>query len=262
MAKNFYKILTGVVVCAASTVAFANGDNFNSGKSYAKPGLSFGIEGGYGYMSTPEATYPNDYAYDEVYKYTSSTDTGDSVWGVHVAYDFKIKPNVLMGFEVGYKSLGTNNHSLAFEDISSDAESDTYYLQGSREYDQDAIDFLLTTHIYLYQGLNVFGKIGAAYVRSDITQSASSDEDIPGFDIPIEALNGDNEIWRIEPELSLGVGYMFNNHVDVHAAYTYIGGATDQPIVTASPDYSNAQNQPLAKVYSTNMFTVGISYTF
>jgi opacity protein-like surface antigen len=66
-------------------------------------------------------------------------------------------------------------------------------------------------------------------------------------------------LWRIEPELSIGLGYMFSNHIDIHAAYTYIGGANDQPIVNVR---ENGSFFPKAKVYSTNMLMAGISYTF
>lgn len=261
MTKNFYKLLTGVAICAASTVAFANGDNYHStGKSYAKPGFSVGIDGGYGYMSSPEETYPNNYTVDEEYKYTSDADVGDYTWGVHVAYDFKVRPNTLLGFELGYKDLGSNHHQYAYEDLSS--AEDQYYFQGSRDYQQNAVDLLLTAHCYLYQGFNVFGKVGAAYVRSDVTQTATSDTDSEFFNIPLSALEGETDIWRLEPEVSLGVGYTFSNHVDVHAAYTYIGGANDQPIVETGITDNNSMYQSEAKVYSTNMLMLGISYIF
>jgi hypothetical protein len=102
-------------------------------------------------------------------------------------------------------------------------------------------------------------------VESDIKQCASSDtnESTPA-DIPYAALEGDNSIWRIEPEISLGIGYTFHNHLDIHGAYTYIGGANDQQIIDKSlfSDSNNSAYEPKARVYKTNILMVGIAYTF
>lgn len=303
MTRNFFKILTGAAICAASTVAFASNDNFNSTTSYAKPGFSVGIDGGYGYLSSPEASYPNGYNGEMsgfpmplqiYYHYTDNAEIGDFVWGAHIGYDFKIKPDLLVGFELGYKDLGHSSYGYNFEDLShglpgvknnlaAGDDDDTTLLNASRNYNQNAVDLLLTTHYYIFKGLNIFGKAGLAYVRSNVVQSVSSDEpDIIAFinPIPLEAESGDNTIWRFEPEVSFGVGYTFNQHFDIHAAYTYIGGANDQPIIDNSINSSSQRGDaqftvdgissssntamylPTAKVYSTNMITAGISYTF
>lgn len=258
--SNFSKILLGAAVCAASTVAFASGDSYGRGtEPFIKGGWSIGIDGGYGYISSPEANYPNDYHFDDAYIYSSFADVGDWVWGAHIARDFKVSTNLLMGMELGYKYLGSNDHGYSYQSTEDD---DFFFFEGSRSYQQNAVDFLLTAHYYLCHGLNIFGKAGVAYVNSDVSQHAHSDTDAEQVDIALSALEGDNDIWRLEPEFSLGVGYTFKNHIDIHAAYTYIGGANDQPIVNYSPFENDSMFQAKAKVYSTNMVMAGISYTF
>jgi hypothetical protein len=271
--KEFSKILAFAAISAASSVALANGDGYHH--PLLKEGFIVGIDGGYGYLSTPEAIYPNNYnnyiykitpvveavmtdSMSTAYKYTSDTDTGGFAWGAHIGYDFVTKPNMLVGFELGYKDLGKSMVKMAYK--SYNVDSDSYYYQGSRKYTQNAVDALLTTNYFIYKGLNIFGKAGAAYVRSDIDQHATSDFDSSSPNgIPLSALEGDNSIWRIEPEISLGVGYLFDHNLDLHAAYTYVGGANDQSIEDRS---SSASNLPKARVYSTNMLMIGISYTF
>jgi hypothetical protein len=261
--RNFSKILAFAAISAASTVAYAGGDPYHHNHMMADGGFVFGIDGGYGYLSTPEAAYPNNFINEETYKYTSSVDAGDYVWGVHVGYDFRIKPGCIMGLELGYKDLGSTSQKIAYQELG----EDTYYSDASRDYKQNAVDMLITANHYIYKGLNVFGKVGAAYVRSDIDQHATSDTSNPFLaEIPITAYEGDNSIWRIQPEFSFGVGYMFSNHVDVHASYTYIGGANDQPLVDVGTDVNGYSTDtayyPKARVYSTNMLMVGLSYTF
>lgn len=262
MTNNLSKIFLGIAVCAASTVAIANGSNFQStpSSSFAKQGFIIGVDGGYGHLSTPEAAYPNDQTYtDDVtnitYKDTSDSDIGDWVWGAHIGYDFKVRPDMLIGLEAGYKDLGSSKISANSSATDEDGNLLTS-VDFSRKYEQNAVDILLTMHYYIYHGFNIFGKAGIAYVRSEIDQSQSAY--ISRIDsVTVNDLNtGDNDIWRLEPEASLGIGYTFSCGVDVHAAYTYVGGADDQPY-TDSYD-----NLPKAKVYSTNMATLGVSYTF
>lgn len=263
MKKQFSKILMGTIICAASTVAFASGDSYNrSTGSFIKDGWSIGIDGGYGYLSSPEAFYPNDFSVatdGTVDTYTASAEVGDWVWGVHIARDFRISTNMLLGLELGYKDLGdANNHINHERTTNRDNIIHEYNETLNRDYSQNAVDFLLTAHYYLWQGLNIFGKAGVAYVQSDTNQFYDNTFPIEDGGPIIEPLNGDNDIWRLEPEFSLGVGYMFKCNIDIHAAYTYIGGANDQPIATPE----NAMFLPKAKVYSTNMVMAGISYTF
>jgi len=255
MTKSFSKFLTGIAVCSFSVMAFAN----SNPTSFAKDGFSVGIDGGYGYLSSPEEPYPNNYT-NENDVYSSDTEIGDYVWGLHIGYDFKISPNTLFGFELGYKDLGRSLNNFSYK-----AQGhDYYWSMFSRENHQNAIDFLLTAHYFIYKGLNIFGKAGAAYVRSHVNQNVSSDTIIfvPLNAIPLDALTGDNSIWRLEPEMSIGVGYTFSNHFDIHTAYTHIGGAKDQPVIVHSSEENNAVYLPTAKVYSSNMIMLGISYTF
>ena len=259
--RNFSKILAFAAISAASTVAYAGGDPYHHNHMMADGGFVFGVDAGYGYLSTPEETYPNNYTYNSTYKYSADTDAGDYVWGAHVGYDIRVKPGTVVGMELGYKDLGKTTAGYTY----TTSGSTTHIFDLSRKYEQNAVDLLLTTKHFIYKGFNIFGKVGAAYVKSNIDQHASSDTtaDTMVSHVPLAAIEGDNSIWRIEPEMSIGVGYTFYNHLDVHAAYTYIGGANDQPIVDVSNSSTNTSvYYPKARVYSTNMLMVGISYTF
>ena len=66
----------------------------------------------------------------------------------------------------------------------------------------------------------------------------------------------------MEPEVSVGAGYAFTNNLDLHLAYTYIGGANDQSVEVNNLAGANAAYLPKAKVYSSNMVMLGLSYTF
>ena len=57
MKKYLIGIAAGVALCIAGC-AFAAGDTF----AKAKDAGYIGIEGGYGFLNTPEATYPKDYS--------------------------------------------------------------------------------------------------------------------------------------------------------------------------------------------------------
>ena len=93
---NLSKILIGAAICSSSTLAFANSNNL-----YHQPGFLIGIDGGYGYFSSPEQQYPNDYN-NEYDVYNSNSDIGDYVWGAHIGYDFKIKSIIMYKCQNSY----------------------------------------------------------------------------------------------------------------------------------------------------------------
>jgi len=255
--KNFSKILALTAISAVSTIALANGDNYHHHPiNNIKEGFVLGVDFGYGFLSSPEEMYPDNYRLSETsYKYSHSADLGSYIWGAHIGYDFKVKPYMLMGFELGYKDLGDSRQVVDLQQ----SNSSYFIFQGSRKYDQTAVDLMLTAHRYIYKGLNVFGKAGLAYVSSEVKQSATSDTDDAYGNLPFTAETGNNTIWRLEPELSIGAGYSISNNFDIHLAYTYIGGANDQPIVEV---YDDMPFLPKAKVYSSNIVMLGLSYTF
>jgi hypothetical protein len=262
--KNHIKVLTGLAICVSVTAAYANGDIQTS---YAKPGFVVGLEGGWGNLNTPDPVYPRGFIlpFDTATVYFNKDhDIGDFMWGAHVGYDFQTGSNSLVGVELGYKDLGRSKYSSNLginfdEDSSIDFATDF-----SRKIDQQAVDLLLSYHYFVYQGFNVFAKAGVADVYSKTRQnlSVSLDTDdttfnnirIPAaiFNGEISALSGSKSIWRLEPEVQLGAGYMFAQHVNVYAFYDHIGDT----------DSSVGDHLTQAKVYNSNSVWAGISYTF
>lgn len=149
-------------------------------------------------------------------------------WGAYIGYDFAVQAKTLIGVELGYKSVKgfQNLIIIPFWRLFDDSE-------------QDTTDLLLTAHYYIARGWHIFGKAGLAYVEARHTGQCIWCSGIV-----------DKER-RIEPELSIGTGYTFYGHFDVHAAYTYIGGTDD-----------HEHQYPKARVYSTNMLMLGVSYKF
>jgi hypothetical protein len=260
--NNYVKVLTGLAICASAS-AYASGDYM---PSYAKAGFVVGVEGGYGFLNTPNPTYPKDFTYqinpDTIYgvtipglraTYEKTNDIGSFMWGVHAGYDFLTGPHSLVGLELGYKDLGQSKYSneLYLHELHAALTGGGSHptLDISRKIDQQALDLLLTYHYFVYQGFNVFAKAGVA----DVYSTTDQDFDVKHVD-EIHALEGKESIWRFEPEMQLGAGYMFAQHVNVYAYYDHIGDGSDTGNVV--------DHLTQAKVYGSNSLWAGISYTF
>lgn len=195
MTKKFSKISIGAIILAAYSAVLANGSNLQPSTSYAKEGFVIGFYDGIGTTLTANN------------KYSFAT-------GINFGYDFKITSNLLVGLESGLKTVNVHN---------------------SEAYTQDAFDLLLTTHYYLYKGLNIFGKAGAAYMISDI--------------------NSDKQLYKIEPEFNLGVGYTFRKAIDANISFISTIGANDSKTKGAY----NAGYLSNPKVYASRAFMFGLS---
>ncbi|KPJ67377.1 MAG: hypothetical protein AMJ43_03700 [Coxiella sp. DG_40] len=223
-----------------------------------KPGWVVGANVGWGYLDAPEdnlAFGDNDYYHiPDLTHLSQSHDIGDIVWGVHGGRTFSITYNMLLGFDVGYKDLGRSKYKSTGKWNGSYISP--FYL--SRKVDQQAIDILLTCNYFVWQGLNLFAKAGMAYVGSTTKQT---------FDIMYESLpyNAKKSIWELRPELIFGMGYMFNNHIDVHLLYDYIYGVSETKWNKYGDDYWNGKYGPIPpkpRTYGANLVMGGISYTF
>jgi len=258
---NFHKFLISTFATfAISASALANGYIPTSTPSYAQPGFIIGVDTGYGYVHSPESVYPSDSTFtldNASINYGSTNDIGHWVWGAHVGYDFSVLSNFLFGCELGYKDLGRSNNGFALNISDSEEEIGSGSL--SRGYHQSAVDFLFTAHYYPIEGLNFFGKIGAAYVRSSDSQQLDTsdisidDENTTPIRTIIRSLgSGHHTIWRLEPEFSLGVGYTFSSNIDVYVAYNHTCGSSQDTTLLPTQ----------AIVYPTNSISGGISYKF
>jgi hypothetical protein len=261
-------------------------------------GLEIGVEGGYGILGTPENDLFDspDFSTNNSYStqtalFDQSHDIGDFVWGVHVGYNFKITEHALLGFELGYKNLGGSNYSGTSKYTQQnkyqypigpnpqDVDSERYNTNTSAKVDinQQAVDLLFTGHYFIWQSLNLFGKIGVAYVDSEINQKASATRNdhtiqyISGQPYPVPqdftstiTNNYDESIWRFRPEIALGIGYTFMQHLDVHLVYDYIF-AFDRDVDTSGFGFywnNDVPNTISPYIYSSSSVMLGASWIF
>jgi len=262
MKKYLIGIAAGVALCIAGC-AFAAGDTFaRNGTGYV------GVEGGYGFLNTPEASYPKDFGtypfYEDVSNYATTTEKGEAVWGFHAGYDFKISRVWALGIEIGYKDLGESKYTSTWTDYENYQE--VYQLvefNGSRKINQSAFDLLLTARAFVWKGLDFFAKGGMAYVGSTTDQDLTYQVMAGGTIHNLQPWDGKSTIWRIRPEVAIGAGYLFTPHFHVYLAYDYIAGANN------GDDSENNMNEaagaampPRAKVYDFNAGFVGAEYRF
>ena len=267
-------------------------------------GLEVGVEAGYGYLGTPDHNLldnPNSY-YDSpglisIYQFDEKHKLGALVWGLNLGYNFKISSNGMLGFEIGYKDLGKSSYNSEIQNTDQSkyrtpvgtSGSDVYDSERStlsgfiqRNIDQQAIDLLLTGRYFLGQNLNILGKVGVAYVRSETKQSATAttinhDYFYDSVDMTytwsdynlVHTDNYDHTIWRFRPEIALGVSYIFNKHLDLHVVWSHIFGFDSTVDTGEANNYyyyyygeEYLPRYPTAYIYSSNSVVLGVSWVF
>jgi len=246
-------ILASIGLAALTTVT-AYAGTMGAQATYPM-GFSVGGDIGYGYLSTQE-TYLK--ALNEVGSpdiLTQHKGIGRFIWGAHAGYDTPVLERLLLGVEVGYKDMGRSSYSsynYSPASVNKDLLSTTVRVE------QQAVDFLLSSRLYVLNGLNLFGKAGAAYVRSNTSSNYSETFTTVG---PFTTfISEDPTTWRIRPEFDLGVGYSFTHNLDLHVMYTYING-TDGDTNGLSRFYSFGQNSTVG-TFGYNALSAGLSYYF
>jgi len=241
--------------CLLTSSVFASGraNILHQPTSYAMPGWVVGADVGWGYLGTPKDNltipyYPN---------FPQSHDIGDVVWGIHGGRTFDITRNALLGFEVGYKDLGKSKYK------SSGEWDPPRIVNLTRKVGQQTIDVLLTGNYFVWHGFNLFAKAGMAYVGST-TEQTFYDSNFPHEKLPY--YNTKKSIWRLRPEVILGMAYMFNNHIDIHVLYDYIYGVSETkwgPYGGSDYIWQVVRSFPSKpRIYGANLVMGGISYTF
>jgi hypothetical protein len=267
--QKFIRVLTGLAICASAS-AYAMGEY---APAYFKPGFVLGVDGGYGFLNTPDKMYPGDFTLvnpmpngGNVWNLVldQHQNIGSFIWGVHAGYDFQTGTNSLVGLELGYKDLGRSKYEVEGTYHNDVNAIDMYPLVNatiSQKMDEQALNLLLTYHYYVYQGFNVFAKAGVADVYA--SQHQNIDVAITGrinekqlqtltFNGSMLGLDGCNHVWRFEPDMQIGAGYTFAQHVNVYAYYEHIGDN--------APSIWDHLSQ--AKAYAINSVWAGVSYTF
>ena len=255
--RKYFLIFGLGLACLLTSSVFANGKAYvlHQPACYAIPGWVIGADIGWGYLDTPT----NNLFFDDGYwtDLSQSHDIGDIVWGIHGGRTFGITPNMLLGFEVGYKDLGKSKYKSKWTAM--DPNDSTL----TRKVDQQAIDVLLTGNYFVWQGFNLFAKAGMAYVESTTKQTFSGSLLCNPINYNGSSYyNTKESIWRLRPEVILGMGYMFNNHVDVHVLYDYIYGVTETKWNGIEYENGGMFFPPKPRTYSANLVMGGISYTF
>lgn len=216
-------------------------------------GWNIGADIGFGYLNTQEEDIlaPVPITVPQVTEIQSQSHSiGHVIGGGYLGYDVSISERLSIGMEGGYKYLGQSHYkSYAADTVSSN------YFDNNIKVNQQAIDFLLSGRLLFWRNISFIGKAGVAYVRSQT--KATSNFNVISFE---GGLPTDVVIWRIKPEVNLGVGYSINQHVDLNLMYIHIGG-TDAN-VPGYTRYYNATPDKLPGVFEYNGLSVGLSYTF
>lgn len=285
---NKLSVIAAVGILCVSGVACAGGPIASVPcPGFAKTGPELGIQGGYGFIGTPERNLFNraDWVlapssfYVEKFTFNENHSIGDWVWGAYGAYNFKISANKTVGVQLGYKdfskstynSIYADNYIIAAQPPVFKGFTWTYTNNTSVSIKQQAVDLLLTAHYWVWDGLNVFGKAGAAYVNSKITQDQhASIVENPLIDQDANTFFNDfysQDIWRLRPEVELGIGFTFNQYLDLSLSYNHLFSDGNNTANFKLDDTFLGSNNPLAPripafIYSVDTVMVGLSVRF
>jgi hypothetical protein len=267
--RKYFLIFGLSLACLLTSSVFANGMAYtHQPASYATPGWVVGLDAGWGYLATPEgdlywsAWTPSKSKF-AIHDLDQSHNIGDFVWGIHGGRTFDVTPSMLLGAEVGYKDLGRSSYKSTGVDVNAEG---WYDFETQRKFSQQAFDALLTGNYFVWQGLNLFAKAGVAIVGAKMEQKYWENEG--GIEPLLPAFNDKKTIWRPRPEVILGIGYLFSNHVDVHVLYDHIvatdGGQMFWGDGHPGEDYNvySSEIPPRPRVFSADLVMGGISYTF
>ncbi|MDO8954466.1 MAG: outer membrane beta-barrel protein [Gammaproteobacteria bacterium] len=202
----------------------------------APTGFYAGVNGGQGFMMAPAVPLTNNWIGD-VENYT----TTESVWGVNTGYQWAMNPNATYGVELQYTQNGNASYS------GSGATGDT----GSLTYNSSSVNILGTLSYFWTNGINIFGKAGAAYVMQ------SADVTGPVYINFVQQSSSTNTVSQVLPMMEFGVGFMPTQHINVYLETNMIYG-TMRPSTWGFLG-NNGYN---SNVYTTTAVKLGINYLF
>ncbi len=149
--------------------------------------------------------------------------TSDSNYnlGGSVGYNYAINKNVATALEANYTDFGKTNYS-------SNA--------GSGNFENSALQVLLSGTYLMDNGFNTFVKVGAAYEQSALNIS-----------------NGTSGVTSWLPAAAAGLGYEVIQNLNIYGEYERTFGTNWQ---SASPTSTPS------KAASLNIFSIGVNYNF
>lgn len=148
---------------------------------------------------------------------------------VAIGYQF----NQNFALETGYMRIGQKKATLV--DVKPKWGKDLIYT-GNLSYDQSAIDLVAKGIYPVSTNLNLYGKIGVAY----LTTSANFDSSDPHFDLMLNNIAKR----KFAPEAAVGISYDITSNVSLDTSWTHI--------------HTIGRNQP----GSINFIAMGLGYNF
>lgn len=152
-----------------------------------------------------------------------STKNRNYVWGGTLGYNYAVSNSVGAGLEANYSNFGKTDYS-----------SNT----GSGNFENSALQLLLTGTYLMDSGFNTFVKVGAAHQQSELTLNG-----------------GKNGVTGWLPAAAAGLGYEFIQNLNVYGQYEHTFGSNNW-------DNATLINATPAHPASLNVFSVGVNYVF
>ena len=150
--------------------------------------------------------------------------TNDGLAG-RLAIGYKLTPNLAL--EVGYLQLPSAKLNLSvplpppqkanISSLLSSASSDDAFDNLSNK--QHAIDLVVKGILPITHNVNIYGKLGAAYLTTQI-QGKTTDAGIPTYIDKNSTVGIDKRQWA--PEIAIGMGYDITSNVSVDTSLTHI----------------------------------------
>lgn len=152
-----------------------------------------------------------------------STKNRNYVLGGSIGYNYAINKNVGTGVEANYSNFGKTDYSSS---------------SGSGNFENSALQLLLTGTYLLDNGFNTFVKVGAAHQQTSLTLNG-----------------GTNGTTGWLPAAAAGLGYEFLQNLNVYGQYERTFGSNNWDNAALN---SGTPSHPA----SLNVFSVGVNYTF
>jgi hypothetical protein len=223
--------------------------------SYAVPDKGFYFGFNYG-----EAALNNDlYIYsDEASDRQPSLDIREHnaiegmAYSIYGGYNFLNKeidllgtnPVLQLGVQGGYDNLGEYTLYVDWESTESEI--------GYRKIEENSIDLLLTSTLYWDNGFNLSGKVGIARLSGKI-----EDNNLPSIRQPEQPWNGEAMCVIYHPEITLGVGYLFNDKYNLYIQYSTIMADTPTDINLRFQETGGTQMPNT--LYKVDKLTLGVN---
>ncbi len=177
-----------------------------------------GIAAGYGGMLTyrpqnlPVAANNNT-------QYTAFTANNGVAYRAEMGYLWA-KAHDQYGLEIGYMGYPKNTY-------------DINYVTPTLVYKGYTTDLLVVLKHNYNSGLNIFGKIGAAYVDQRLINPQANNASAPDTSVNGKSIFRRNA--KILPEVALGLGYNLTQHIGIDLSANYVfAGSSGQDLATAN----------------------------